>query len=93
MAQKFEWSADKAQKNFHKHDVSFEEGCTVFEDPLFITVVDDEHSAHEVRNITIGFSNRGRLLLVAHTERASHMRIISVRKATGREEQFYAETN
>lgn len=40
-----------------------------------------------------GFSNRSRLLLVAHTERKSHTRIISARKATRREEQFYAEPN
>jgi len=63
----------------------------VFDDPLFITVIDEEHSVEEERYITIGLSQRGRLLLVAHTDRAGRIRIISARKATKREEKFYAE--
>ncbi len=58
---------------------------------MFITVIDEEHSVDEERYITIGLSQRGRLLLVAHTDRAGRIRIISARKATKREEQFYAE--
>jgi uncharacterized protein len=63
----------------------------VFDDPLFITVLDDEHSQAEQRFITIGLSNKNRLLMVAHAERESRIRIISARKATKSEEKFYAE--
>ena len=63
----------------------------MFDDLMFITVIDEEHSVDEERYITIGLSQRGRLLLVAHTDRAGRIRIISARKATKREEQFYAE--
>ena len=63
----------------------------MFDDLMFITVIDEEHSGDEERYITIGLSQHGRLLLVAHTDRAGRIRIISARKATKREEQFYAE--
>jgi uncharacterized DUF497 family protein len=89
----FEWDSDKANKNVEKHHVSFEEAATVFDDPMFITFIDDEHSADEERYITIGLSSRGRLLMLAHAERKDHIRIISARRATKKEEQFYAEAN
>ena len=86
----FEWDSQKAKKNLVKHKVSFEEASTVFHDPLFITVVDDEHSLDEERYITLGLSNRGRLVMVAHTDRTEMIRIISARPATKQEEEFYA---
>ena len=74
-----------------KHEVSFDEASTVFDDPLFITVIDGEHSTDEERYITIGLSNKQRLLLVAHTELNNLIRIISARKVTKNEEKFYQE--
>jgi uncharacterized DUF497 family protein len=88
----FEWDPEKAQKNLQKHEVSFEEASSVFDDPMFIIVLDDEHSDDEERYITIGISNKIRLLLVAHTERDNRIRMISARKATKHEEKFYEET-
>lgn len=89
----FEWDADKAHRNAGKHGVSFEEAATVFDDPIFITFIDDEHSIDEERYITAGLSNRGRLLILAHADRQGRIRIISARRATKKEEQFYAEAN
>ena len=91
MALQFEWDPNKAARNVERHQVSFDEAVTVFDDPLFITVIDEEHSADEERYITIGRSRRGRLLLVAHTDREGRIRVISARKATRREKKFYAE--
>lgn len=91
MGLQFEWNPDKATRNFEKHKVSFDEATTVFDDPIFVTVIDDEHSNDEERYITIGLSRKARLLVVAHTDRSGQVRIISVRKATGKEELFYAE--
>jgi len=88
---RFAWDAGKAAKNMEKHAVLFEEAATIFEDPMFIMLVDDEHSVDEERYITIGLSEHGRLLVVAHTERGDQVRIISARKASKKEEQFYAE--
>ncbi len=87
----FEWDPEKAEKNIRKHEVSFEEACSVFDDPLFITVLDEEHSPDEEHYITTGLSKRNRLLLVAHAERMNRIRIISARKATKNEEKFYQE--
>ncbi|MDW8215689.1 MAG: BrnT family toxin [Roseiflexaceae bacterium] len=92
MSQKFEWDDTKAVQNIKKHGVSFEEASTVFEDPLFITFLDEEHSFDEDRYITIGVSIKNNLLLVAHTDRGDTIRIISARKATKNERRFYEET-
>lgn len=83
------WNSDKAKSNLRKHDVSFEEVCPVFSDPMFVTVLDKEHSVDEDRYITIGFSNQNRLILVAHTDRGRVVRMISARKATKNEQRFY----
>jgi len=91
IALQFEWDPNKAARNVERHHVSFDEAATVFDDPVFITVIDEEHSTDEDRYITIGRSQRGRLLLVAHTDRGGRLRIISARKATRRERKFYAE--
>lgn len=56
-------------------------------------MVDEEHSDDEERYITIGMSFLARLLMVAHTDREKRIRIISARKATKHEEDFYTETN
>jgi uncharacterized DUF497 family protein len=40
----FEWNPDKANSNWKKHGVSFNEASTVFNDPLSITFPDPDHS-------------------------------------------------
>jgi uncharacterized DUF497 family protein len=87
----FDWNPEKAKANLRKHQIDFEEASTIFDDPQFITFLDEEHSADEERYITIGLSNKNRLLMVAHTERNDQIRIISARKVTNREEKFYQE--
>ena len=78
----FEWDREKAKKNTRKHKVSFDEAMTVFYDPLSATFDDPDHSVDEQRLITVGYSSRGRLLVVSHTERGKAVRIISARLAT-----------
>jgi uncharacterized DUF497 family protein len=82
---RFEWDEIKAKSNLHKHGVSFAEAASVFNDRLAITFDDPDHSGLEHRWITIGYSKRGRLLVVSNTERGAAIRIISARKATKRE--------
>ncbi len=89
MALEFEWDSYKASLNYKKHGVSFEEAKTIFDDPLFITLLDEEHSFDEERYITLGISHLNRLLLAAHTERNERIRLISARKATTPERRFY----
>ena len=87
----FEWDEKKAQLNFEKHKVSFEESVTVFYDPLLATMPDPDHSEDEQRYITIGQSVKGRILIISYTERQNRTRIISCRKATSREKKTYEE--
>jgi len=82
---RFEWHRAKAEQNLRKHGVSFEEAVTVFYDPLSASFQDEEHSTNEARMITVGYSARGRLLVVAHTERGTSVRIVSARRATAHE--------
>ena len=82
---RFEWRSEKAAENLKKHGVSFEEAVTVFYDPLAATFDDPDHSLGERRFITVGYSSRGRLLIVCHTERKGALRLISARRATARE--------
>lgn len=88
----FEWDAAKAAANLKKHSVSFEEACTVFEDPDALVIDDPEHSALEERFIILGISAKARLLVVCHCLRQSgnSIRIISARRATARESGQYA---
>jgi uncharacterized DUF497 family protein len=79
---KFEWDTEKNGSNQSKHRVSFEAAVTVFGDPLACTFRDPDHSVGEKRLLTFDLSQRGRLLVVSHTERRNVIRIISARKAT-----------
>lgn len=85
----FEWDDEKASSNLKKHDVSFDEGATIFNDPLIATIVDPDHSTEEERYISVGISVQGRLLVVVHTEREERIRLISCRKSTSAERKTY----
>ncbi len=88
---KFEWDPIKASSNLKKHGVSFYEAATVFGDYLSQTFNDPDHSEDEIRFITIGETNHGRIILVAHTDRGDYIRIISARLATRRERKEYEQ--
>ncbi len=90
----FEWDPRKALENRNKHGVSFDEAATVFKDSTAISIFDLDHNETEDRWITMGISEKGRLLIVIHTfreesEDAITIRIISSRKATKQEAKTY----
>lgn len=87
----FEWNSNKAITNFKKHGVSFEEAKSVFYDELATQFFDEENSENEDRFILLGCSNESNVLIVCHCEceDAEVIRIISARRATKRERQFY----
>ena len=88
----FEWDENKAQSNLRKHGVTFVEAISVFEDPLARIFDDSSHSAAERREIMVGHSAAGKLLLVCFTELLENrVRIISARRATKREKNDYQE--
>jgi uncharacterized DUF497 family protein len=85
----FEWDINKAKSNAQKHNVSFEEAATVFGDENSLTIDDADHSTNEKRKITMGRSANNHLIVVVHTDRGSHIRIISARRASRKERLQY----
>ena len=84
---RFTWNARKAASNLKKHQVSFQEAATAFDDELAAYYPD---TLHEDRFILIGYSRRQRLLYVVHAEVQDNViRIISARKATSHEKAHY----
>jgi uncharacterized DUF497 family protein len=86
-----EWDTKKAQANFRKHKVSFEEAATALKDPMAATGPDPDHSTGEHRYITFAVSDAGRLLVVSHTNADEAIRIISARAASRGERKIYED--
>ena len=86
----FEWDPRKAATNAHKHGIEFQEAIAVFDDPLARIFPDAWRSHHEPREIIIGHLRDCRLCLVVFTETAEdHLRLISARAATPKEQRDY----
>jgi len=88
----FEWDVAKAAANLRQHRVSFQEALTVFADPLAAIHDDPNHSEEESRELIVGSSTTGRLLIVSFTELAESVKIISARRLTRRERRDYEES-
>jgi uncharacterized DUF497 family protein len=86
---KFEWDPAKDQSNQATHGLGFEEAATVFGDRSALSWEDTGHSVGEYRTLTLGYTERRRLVLVAHTEREGRIRMISARPATSAERRLY----
>jgi uncharacterized DUF497 family protein len=86
---RFSWDPAKAAANSSKHGVTFDEALTVFDDPLTRIFDDEAHSVDELREVAVGYSSRGRLLMVFFTERVDAVRIFSAREVTKRERRDY----
>jgi hypothetical protein len=93
MSYRFTWDENKAASNIVDHrGVTFDEASTVFDSPLARIFDDEIHSSDERREILIGPSIKGRLLLVCFTERPNEIiRIISARLPTRKERKKYEE--
>ena len=85
----FEWDERKANLNLRKHGIAFDEASTVFGDRLGL-VLEGIGVGAEARDVIIGLSAAGRLLVVVFVERR-RIRIISARRATPFERHGYEE--
>jgi len=85
----FVWNDEKARINPQNHDgVTFQQATEAFFDP-FLVVVDASRN-EEVRDAVIGLDRRWNLLYVVHIECENDViRIISSRKATRKEREYY----
>ena len=86
----FEWDENKAQSNFEKHGVMFEEAIEVFLDPFYI--IGDASNNSEDREFALGYSIAERLLLIVYIDRTARIRIISARVATRNERRLYEQS-
>jgi len=92
---KFEWNDKKSELNIEKHQVSFEEAQEVFLDPMHISKLDHRFDYFEERWISLGQTNKDKILVVANMffdENGEEIiRIISARKANQKERIFYEQ--
>ncbi|MDR0478920.1 MAG: BrnT family toxin [Burkholderiaceae bacterium] len=98
MSRYFEWDDHKAELNFRKHGIRFDEAAEVFDDP-FALIEQDRVEGGEQRWQTIGMTCESLLLLlVAHTVRFEEaddgqavevIRIISARRVDRKERRRY----
>ncbi|MBQ7199123.1 MAG: BrnT family toxin [Selenomonadaceae bacterium] len=86
---KFVWDSEKAEKNWKKHKVKFENAALVFLDEYRIENYDDFNSDDEDRFKIVGEVEK--ILVVIYTEREDKTRIISARQATKFEREEYYE--
>ncbi len=84
----FEWDPKKAEINRRNHGVSFADASTIFEDPMAITIEEQDADGEE-RSLTVGMDCLGRLLVVVYAWRSGKIRLISARKADEFERSEY----
>jgi uncharacterized DUF497 family protein len=86
---KIRWDPKKAEANWRKHAVRFEEATTVFDDFNAIYEPDAIHSVEEDRYHAVGGSAAARILTVTYAIRKDDFWIISARTADRREMKRY----
>jgi uncharacterized DUF497 family protein len=89
MVRRVGWNPEKAERNWQKHGVYFEEAETVFRDPLITSMPDPDHSDEEDRYAAMGTSGSHRLLIVIYTVRDDEARLISAWVAPAAQRRRY----
>ena len=85
----FEWHLLKAEVNWVKHGIKFEDAAVAFVDEFARLIDDPKHSEDEPRFLHFGMTAEHGLLVVVYVERGSAVRIISARAATRTERRVY----
>ncbi len=85
----FVWNEEKARINPSNHaDITFQQAVEAFFAPFLVVV--DPSGNDEERDAVIGLDRRWNLLYVVYIERENDMiRLISARKATRKEREYY----
>nr|VFJ61739.1 MAG: hypothetical protein BECKDK2373C_GA0170839_10914 [Candidatus Kentron sp. DK] len=83
----FTWDEAKRKTNLAKHGFDFADAETVFAGVTY-TFNDDRTDYGEERFITLGMLETT-VVVIAHTEQDNEIRIISMRKATKREQKRF----
>ena len=86
---KYEWDENKNHKNRARHKIDFNRAVD-FEWDSAYEYIDDRRDYNETRYCALGYISV-RIFHLTYTYRGETVRIISLRKATKREERQYAE--
>lgn len=85
----FEWHDDKFALVYHKRGITLEEVASVFFDDCCIEK-EDFGEYDEQRILTIGMSEKGRLLVVVWTQKDDVIRVITAFFPSKHQEKEYA---
>ncbi len=86
---RFEWDHNKRRINLDKHGLDFEDASRVFTEDAYV-IEDAREDYSEPRYILTGLLY-SRVVVVAFTVHHDVIRIISMRKATKREQNHYVK--
>lgn len=86
---KFTWDETKRKGNLVKHGLDFAAARRVFSGPTF-TFPDARFDYGEERFVTIGLLD-AEVVVIVHTETATELRVISMRKGTANEQKIFFE--
>lgn len=89
MVSRYDWDPVKAEANWRKHGITFEEAGEMLDGDRFYERPDVEHSLGEDRVRTIGLTPMGTMIVVITSQSGLRPRIISARRATKREYDEY----
>jgi uncharacterized protein len=86
---RFEWDENKKRENLKKHGFDFADAWELFENPLLVKG-DTRKEYGEERWTGIGVMGNGIVSVIIFTRREKEtIRIISMRKASKKERQYY----
>ncbi len=83
----FEWDEDKEQKNIEKHNISFRDAMAVFHLDRY-TSEPYLHKTGEMRSFCVTILEEVGVTVV-YTWRGERIRIISARRASNEEREYY----
>jgi uncharacterized protein len=83
-----EFDPAKARANLRKHGVALADAEQSLRDPLAVTIEDGD-AQDEQRLVTLGSDSLGRILVVVYTWRDDRVRLVSARKASRGEAEYY----
>lgn len=84
----FEWNDSKLDEVYAKREITFEEAVSVFFDEYMVTNENTDNQG-EQQFITVGMSNKFRLLVVVWVQRGDVARIVTSFKATPKHKRSY----
>jgi uncharacterized DUF497 family protein len=88
----FEWDNDKADRNFVKHGIEFDQAIGAFHDLFAVERIDNRFDYGEVRYNMLAMCDEI-ILHITYTERNGMVRLISARRAKKREQEYYYRQN